>query len=79
MTEVNNKLNEIMETLVKDGEFVSQATRDKRAYYEATQLKNECEKLESQLNSGVISKEEFAAEIKSINEKLDGLIKEYSK
>lgn len=76
MPEVKNKLNEIMETLVSEGEFKSEAARDRRAYYNLTQTKNEIEKLEGQLNTGVISQEQFEGEMQVISETLDRLIEE---
>ncbi len=74
--EVKNKLNEVMETLVKDGEFLSQAARDRRDYYNATQLQKEIENLESQLDAGIINQEQFDAAMQVVSETLDRLIEE---
>jgi predicted AlkP superfamily phosphohydrolase/phosphomutase len=74
---MKNRLNKIMETLVKDCGFIKQAQKDKKAYYNATQLQNEIENLEGQLDAGIINQEQFDAAIKVISESLDQLIGEY--
>jgi polyhydroxyalkanoate synthesis regulator phasin len=77
MAEVKNRLNEIMGKLVKEGEFVSEAANDRRAYYNLAQLQNEIEKLEGQLDAGVIGQEQFDTEFQVISDKLDQLIEAY--
>jgi hypothetical protein len=76
MSEVKNKLNEIMQLHVQNGEFKSQAARDRRAYYNATQLQNEIENLESQLDAGIINQLQFEAAMQVVSETLDRLIEE---
>jgi tyrosyl-tRNA synthetase len=77
MSEVKNKLNEIMQSHVKNGEFKSQAAKDRRAYHNLAQLENQIEKLENDFNEGKISNEDFEAGLKGASEKLDQLLDEY--